>query len=53
MTNDLHKNLVLLKEAESEGNVSDLKDILKKVVSGFTPEDAIVDVVYQQKNNID
>tara|TARA_B100000212_G_scaffold323158_1_gene283009 strand:+ start:25733 stop:27652 length:1920 start_codon:yes stop_codon:yes gene_type:complete len=51
--NDLHKNLVLLKEAESEGNVSDLKDILKKVVSGFTPEDAIVDVVYQQKNNID
>jgi len=51
--NDLEKSLALLKEAEDEGNVSYLKDILQSVVSGFTPEDEIVDVVYLQKNNKD
>jgi len=39
----------LLKEAEKDGDVVALKEILKKVVTGFTPEDEIVDVVYQQK----
>jgi hypothetical protein len=27
-----------------------LKEIMREVVSGFTPENEIVDVVYQQKN---
>ena len=40
-----------LKEAERKGDVSSLRDILKQVVSGFTPADKIVDVVYHQKIN--
>ena len=48
--NELEKYLVLLKEAEKKGDVQALKDILKKAVSGFTPSEEIVDVVYQQRN---
>ena len=47
----LEEYLELLEEAEKKGDVSTLKDILKKVVTGFTPEEDIVDVVYQQKRN--
>ena len=43
--------LSLLKEAEESGDVKSLKKILEDVVIGFTPEDEIVDVVYQQKKN--
>ncbi|URQ66887.1 polysaccharide biosynthesis protein [SAR86 cluster bacterium] len=43
--------LSLLKEAEESGDVKSLKKILEEVVIGFTPEDEIVDVVYQQKKN--
>ena len=39
-----------LKEAEKEGDVNALREILKEAVSGFTPSDEIVDIVYQQKN---
>ena len=39
-----------LKEAEKEGDVNALREILKDAVSGFTPSDEIVDIVYQQKN---
>ena len=38
-----------LKEAEKEGDVVALKEILREVVSGFTPENEIVDVVHNQK----
>ncbi len=43
--------LSLLKEAEESGDVESLKKILEEVVIGFTPDDEIVDVVYQQKKN--
>ncbi len=42
--------LDLLKEAEKIGDVKALRDILQKVVSGFTPETEIVDIIYQQNH---
>lgn len=48
---ELDKYIALLKEAEKEGDVIALKEILKQVVTGFTPEKDIVDVVYNQKQN--
>tara|TARA_B100002019_G_scaffold260612_1_gene246832 strand:+ start:1982 stop:3916 length:1935 start_codon:yes stop_codon:yes gene_type:complete len=47
---DLEEYLDSLYEAEMKGDVKALRDILRKVVSGFTPEEEIVDVVYLQKN---
>ena len=47
---ELETNLTALSEAEQKGDVQSLREILKKVVSGFTPEEEIVDVVYLQKN---
>jgi len=49
---ELERYINLLKEAEKEGDVVALKEILKDVVSGFTPENEIVDIVYQQKKLI-
>ena len=46
----LEKYFNSLKEAEKEGDVNALREILKEAVSGFTPSDEIVDIVYQQKN---
>ncbi len=46
---ELEKYLKLLDDAEKVGDVEALRDILKKVVSGFTPEEEIVDVVHLQK----
>tara|TARA_B100000989_G_C19526414_1_gene467118 strand:+ start:833 stop:2743 length:1911 start_codon:yes stop_codon:yes gene_type:complete len=46
---ELKKYLKLLDDAEKTGDVEALRDLLKKVVSGFTPEEEIVDVVYLQK----
>lgn len=43
--------LSLLKEASESGDVKALKKILKEVVTGFTPDDAIVDIVFQQRKN--
>ena len=48
---ELDKYIVLLKEAEKEGDVIALREILKQVVAGFTPEKDIVDVVYNQRQN--
>jgi UDP-N-acetylglucosamine 4,6-dehydratase len=48
---ELDKYIILLKQAEKEGDVLALKDILKQVVSGFIPENEIVDVVHQQKQS--
>ena len=39
-----------IKEAEKGGNLIALRDILKKVVTGFIPDDEIVDVVYKEQN---
>ncbi len=47
---ELEQYLSLLKKAEKDGDVVALKEVLREVVSGFTPENEIVDVVYQQKN---
>ena len=39
-----------IQEAEINNDVAALIDIFKEVVSGFSPEEDIVDVLYQQKN---
>jgi UDP-N-acetylglucosamine 4,6-dehydratase len=49
-TEDLQQHIDLLKKAEKEGDVKALKEILSEVVSGFTPENKILDVIYLQKN---
>ena len=46
---DLNKFITLLRDAEKDGNVKGLKEVLKQAVSGFTPEEEVVDVVYLQK----
>jgi FlaA1/EpsC-like NDP-sugar epimerase len=48
-TEELEKHLNLLKKAEKKGDVVALKETLKEVVSGFTSENEIVDVVHNQK----
>jgi FlaA1/EpsC-like NDP-sugar epimerase len=48
---ELDMYLTSISEAEKIGDVVALKNILKEVVSGFTPEEEIVDVVFLQKNN--
>tara|TARA_B100000900_G_scaffold298244_1_gene256725 strand:+ start:2147 stop:3634 length:1488 start_codon:yes stop_codon:yes gene_type:complete len=49
-SDDLENFLELLREADRKGDVVALRNILKQAVSGFTPAEEIVDVVYQQKN---
>ena len=34
---------------DAKGDVMALREVMKKVVTGYTPEEEIVDVVYQQK----
>ena len=46
---DLEVHLESLKEAEKNGDVISLRNILSQVISGFTPAEEIVDVVYKQK----
>ena len=46
---ELDTYIDLLKQAEKEGNIIALRDILKQVVSGFTPEKVIVDIIYNQR----
>jgi UDP-N-acetylglucosamine 4,6-dehydratase len=48
---ELEKYLILLKKAEKEGDVLVLKEILREVISGFTPENETVDVLSLQKKN--
>ena len=48
---ELEMYLKSLSEAEKNRDVEALRNILKDVVLGFTPEDEIVDVIYLQKNN--
>ena len=49
--NELENYLEILKDAEKHENVFKLREILQKVVPGFTPDKEIVDVVHLQKNN--
>ena len=48
---EVDKYIDLLKESERNGDLVALRDILKEVVTGFVPDEEIVDVVYKQKNN--
>ena len=48
---ELEKYLSVLKKAEKEGDVVALKEVLRKVISGFTPEEKIVDVLSLQEHN--
>lgn len=50
---ELEVHLNSLSEAEKNGDVLALRNILKSVVSGFMPEDEIADIVYLQKNKQD
>ena len=45
----LDKCISLLKEAEKEGDVVALKELLEQVVTGYAPEKEIVDIIYNQK----
>jgi len=47
---ELETYIALIKEAEKSGNLIALRDILKKVVTGFIPDEEIVDVVYKEQN---
>ena len=47
---ELSTFLEALNEAEKKGDVFSLRDILIEAVSGFTPEEEIADIVYQQNN---
>jgi len=47
---ELEKYLTALSDAEQKGDVKSLREILKKVVSGFTPEEKIVDLVSINKD---
>mgnify|MGYP001351794253 CR=1 FL=1 len=51
LKNDLDYYYDELKEAEIQNDVQYLREILQKVVSGFTPEENIVDIVHLQKHN--
>ena len=48
---ELDMYLQSIKESEKKGDLNALREILKKVVIGYVPEEEIVDVVYRQKNN--
>ena len=48
---EIEQYINLLQEAEKKGDVKALKEILRKVVSGFTPENEIVDVISLQKKS--
>jgi FlaA1/EpsC-like NDP-sugar epimerase len=48
---ELNRHLTSISKAEKNGDVVALRNILKDIVSGFSPEKEIVDVVYLQKNN--
>ncbi|MDC0590422.1 polysaccharide biosynthesis protein [Gammaproteobacteria bacterium] len=48
---ELETYLESLKVAEKKSDLSALREILKQVVSGYTPDKEIVDVVYQQKQD--
>ena len=50
-TDELDMYLQSIKESEKKGDLNALREILKKVVIGYVPEEEIVDVVYRQKNN--
>ena len=50
-SDELEQYLSLLKKAEKEGDVLALKEILREVISGFTPENEIVDVLSLQEKN--
>ena len=47
---ELNKYLSLLKEADSSSNHTKLRNIFKQTVSGYKPEEDIVDVIYLEKN---
>ena len=47
---DLNEYLNLLRKAESFSDHKELRNIFKKIVSGYTPEKEIVDVIYLEHN---
>lgn len=47
----LENYIELLRDAEENGDVSTLRNILKEVVVGFTPDEEIVDIIFRQRNN--
>ena len=47
---DIDHYINLLIEAGNNGDINSLREVLQKVVSGYTPEDKIVDILYQQNS---
>lgn len=47
----LENFLHLLEKADETGDTTALKDILSKAVTGFTPNEEVVDIIYLQENN--
>ena len=45
----LDNYLKKIKEAEKQGDIIALKEILKEVVAGYKPDQEIVDILYLQK----
>lgn len=48
---ELDEYLIQINNAQEEGNVLALKNILKEAIIGFTPDEEIVDVLHLEKNN--
>ena len=47
----INKNLQEITSAEERSDVTQLKELLKSVVTGFTPEEQVSDVLTIQKEN--
>ncbi len=47
---DLDEYLELMQKAEKDGNVKALKEILRDAVSGFVPEEEVVDILHLERN---
>jgi len=48
---ELDKYLSLLNDAQKDGDVSLLKEIFKEVITGFEPNNNIVDVLHLQRKD--
>ena len=46
---ELENYIGQVQQAEKDGNIGTLKKVLEEVVSGYTPDNEIVDVLYLQK----
>ena len=48
---DLENYLGLIQKAEIDGDILSLRQVLKESITGFSPQEEIVDLIYLQKNS--